>query len=233
VTAPLTGSSSSTTALTPAKGPVLGKDDFLKLLVTQLRNQDPLSPLDGAEFSAQLAQFSSVEQLIAIGSKLDGQAESIAQGALTTQTMLGTSLIGRDVTLRGATLGVAAGDTPRVAIELGAAAESVTVEVLGADGTPLGTQTFDGLGRGRATLTLDELDLPPGSYSYTVTALNGDSAPVAVESFMIGRVDGVSFAGGQVVLRIGGRLVPMLDIVEVVTPPQASSSSPSQETITP
>lgn len=230
MTAPLTGSSPTTSPLSPAKGPVLGKDDFLKLLVTQLRNQDPLSPLDGAEFSAQLAQFSSVEQLIEIGSKLDSQASSLAEGALTTQTMLGTSLIGRDVTLPGATLGVVAGETPRVAIELGAAAESVTVEVLGADGKPLGSQTFAGLGRGRATLALDDLDLPAGTYSYTVTAVNGDSAPVPVESFMIGRVDGVSFAGGQVVLRIGGRLVPMLDIIEVVTPPQTSPSSPLQET---
>ncbi len=229
MTAPLTGTSNATSPLTPVKGPVLGKDDFLKLLVTQLRNQDPLSPLDGAEFSAQLAQFSSVEQLIEIGSKLDGQAESIAAGAITTQTMLGTSLIGRDVTLRGATLGVTAGETPRVAIELGAPAKTVTVEVLGADGKPLGSQTFEGLGRGRATLLLDDLDLPPGAYSYAVTATNDDSAPVEVESFMIGRVEGVSFAGGQVVLRIGGRLVPMLDIVEVVTPPQSSSSSPSQE----
>lgn len=230
MTAPLTGASNTTSPLTPAKGPVLGKDDFLKLLVTQLRNQDPLSPLDGAEFSAQLAQFSSVEQLIEIGSKLDAQAASIAQGAMTTQTMLGTTLIGRDVTLRGATLGVSPGETPRVAIELGAAAESVTIDVLGADGKSLGSQVFEGLGRGRATLLLDALDLPPGAYSYKVTAVNGDNAPVPVESFMIGRVEGVSFAGGQVVLRINGRLVPMLDIVEVVTPPQISTSSPSQET---
>lgn len=233
MTAPLVGTSTAASPPPSPKGPVLGKDDFLKLLVTQLRNQDPLSPLDGAEFSAQLAQFSSVEQLIEIGAKLDGQAESIAQGALTTQTMLGTTLIGRDVTLRGDTLGVTDGEVPRVAVELGAAAKKVTVDVIGPDGKSLGTQEFSNLARGRATLRLDDLDLPPGTYRFKVTATGDGSTAVPVESFTIGRVDGVSFAGGQVVLRIDGRLVPMLDIVEVVTAPQASSPSPSQEIPTP
>jgi len=228
MTAPVTGASPATVA---PKGPVLGKDDFLKLLVTQLRNQDPLSPLDGAEFSAQLAQFTSVEQLIEIGAKLEAQASASAEAALTTQTMLGTSLIGRDVTLRGATVSVTSGDVPRVAIELAAPAETVTVEVLGPDGKSLGTQTFDDLGRGRATLELDAMDLPPGAYTYAVTAVGERGVAVATERFSIGRVDGVSFAGGQVVLRVGGRLVPMLDIVEVVTSP-TSLPSPTQETAT-
>ena len=56
----------------PVAGPssVLGKDEFLQLLVAQLRHQDPLSPMEGAEFAAQLAQFSSVEQLVSANDTL-------------------------------------------------------------------------------------------------------------------------------------------------------------------
>ncbi len=53
----------STTATETTSSSILGKDDFLKLLITQLQYQDPMNPLDGTEFAAQLAQFSSVEQL--------------------------------------------------------------------------------------------------------------------------------------------------------------------------
>ncbi len=50
----------------------MGKDEFVKLLVTEMKNQDPLNPMDGKELAAQLAQFSSVEQLMNINTKLDG-----------------------------------------------------------------------------------------------------------------------------------------------------------------
>jgi flagellar basal-body rod modification protein FlgD len=50
----------------------MGKDEFVKLLITQMKNQDPMNPMDGKDLAAQLAQFSSVEQLININTKLDG-----------------------------------------------------------------------------------------------------------------------------------------------------------------
>lgn len=217
---PTTGTA-PTDQLGSGLGPAMGKEDFLKLLVTQLRNQDPLSPMDGSEFAAQLAQFSTVEQLIEIGSKLDAQAGNVATSTLTTQTMLGSSLIGRDVMLKGATL-ASDGDTPpRLAIDLDAPANKVVIEVLGADDEVLATQEFDDLSAGRNVLDLDHADLPAGQYNYRVTAVDGDDAEVKATGYTVGRVDGMSFAGGEVALRIDGVLVPMLDIMEVLsaTPP--------------
>ncbi|MGA9120044.1 MAG: flagellar hook capping FlgD N-terminal domain-containing protein, partial [Bacteroidota bacterium] len=75
----------------------LGKDDFLKLLVTQLQNQDPLNPLQGTEFVAQLAQFSSLEQLTNINSSLE---QNIQSNQLMTQSIgnsLAATLVGKDV----------------------------------------------------------------------------------------------------------------------------------------
>lgn len=63
---------SASSAITNAAGGAMGKDEFVKLLITQMKNQDPMNPMDGKDLAAQLAQFSSVEQLININAKLDG-----------------------------------------------------------------------------------------------------------------------------------------------------------------
>jgi len=73
------------------------KDDFLRLFVTQLRYQDPLSPLDSAGFTAQLAQFSSLEQLTGIGARLEDLL--LYQGAL--QNAIAAGLVGREVAFAG------------------------------------------------------------------------------------------------------------------------------------
>lgn len=71
-TGPATTGNNSQSAITQAAGGAMGKDEFVKLLVTEMKNQDPLSPMDGKELAAQLAQFSSVEQLVNVNTKLDG-----------------------------------------------------------------------------------------------------------------------------------------------------------------
>jgi flagellar basal-body rod modification protein FlgD len=62
---------SASNAITNAAGGAMGKDQFVQLLITQMKNQDPMNPMDGKDLAAQLAQFSSVEQLININAKLD------------------------------------------------------------------------------------------------------------------------------------------------------------------
>lgn len=231
MTTPL-GPTTGTPATTERSGslaPAIGKQDFLKLLVAQLRNQDPMSPMDGSEFAAQLAQFSTVEQLIEIGSKLDGQAGSIAESALTTQTMLGSSLIGRDVLLKGATLASNGDDPARIAIDLDGAADKVIVEVLGDDDKVIGSKEFSDMPGGRGVLELDGVDLDAGSYNYRITATDKDGGAVGSEGYTLGRVEGMSFVGGRVALRIDGVLVPMVDILEVISADPSASQVPSTQ----
>jgi len=71
----------------------MGKDQFVKLLVTEMQNQDPLNPMDGKELAVQLAQFSSVEQLMNVNTKLDNLA-SIMKTQQGTITATGTSTSG-------------------------------------------------------------------------------------------------------------------------------------------
>jgi flagellar basal-body rod modification protein FlgD len=74
---------SASSAITNAAGGAMGKDEFVKLLITQMKNQDPMNPMDGKDLAAQLAQFSSVEQLININAKLDGLSTLLTPATVT------------------------------------------------------------------------------------------------------------------------------------------------------
>lgn len=76
--APNSSSDSASNAITNASGGAMGKDQFVQLLVTEMKNQDPMNPMDGKDLAAQLAQFSSVEQLMNINTKLDNFAALFA-----------------------------------------------------------------------------------------------------------------------------------------------------------
>ena len=89
------GAEAATAAATPPKN-TLGKDDFLKLLTTQLQHQDPLQPMDSQAFIAQLAQFSSVEQLTALGTRLD----TLLVAQASANQLQTASLVGKEVLFR-------------------------------------------------------------------------------------------------------------------------------------
>ena len=98
--AAITSTTTNTTAQTAAAAAtVVGKDDFLKLLVAQLENQDPLNPMDGTEFTAQLAQFSSLETLQSI----DGGLSDLNAAQSTLHNSQAVSLIGKTVLYEGDT----------------------------------------------------------------------------------------------------------------------------------
>lgn len=89
-----TSSGAGTGVLTGAiAGGAMGKDQFVKLLVTEMKNQNPLNPMDGKELASQLAQFSSVEQLMAVNSKLDALTQAVRGqlGAGSTAAAAGTT----------------------------------------------------------------------------------------------------------------------------------------------
>ncbi len=213
---------------------VLGKDDFLRILVTQLRNQDPLNPMEGTEFATQLAQFSSVEQLIQMGEAMTASTAATTELKLTAQTTLGASMVGRDVLLDGAKVTVDGSDPSRVTFDLGTAAKTVSVRVLDAKGKTILSQDAGALSAGRRTVTLDTANLKDGTYTYEVVAKDVDGKAVTTTPFTHGRVDGMAFSGGTISLRVNGTLVPMLDVVEVMAAPSSAPSvSTTQEQTTP
>lgn len=204
-----------------AGGPngTLGKEDFLKLLVAQLANQDPMSPTDPSQFVAQLSQFSSLEQLMNIKGGLELVA--VTQTAGTSAQMV--SFIGKDVAFDGGTVAWDDKSTPvDMRFDLKAGAADVEVRIADASGNTLETRSLGAMAKGPNGYTFDGrlqngTTLPAGTYTVELTAKDaaGNKSPVDLKS--TGRVTGVTFANGypQLVLA-DGRTLGLAQVIEVI-----------------
>lgn len=201
----------------------LGKDDFLKLLVTQLRNQDPINPQKPEEFSAQLAQFSSLESMQNIEKVLQSQVDAGGMTTLAMKADLGASFIGRRVVAAGNGLEVGAGDKDStVTVDIGAGGGKTTVTVLDEKGKEVTTKSLGWREAGRQELSLGEL--PPGKYTYKVSVTGATGAEVTSQTYTVGIVDGVSFQNGSVILKSGDLTFLLDNVVEVERAPAGASS---------
>lgn len=199
---------------------VLGRDDFLKLLTTQLSNQDPLNPMDGQEFAAQLAQFSSVEQLLNIKDSIEGLMEANSQLASSMNSGVAAGLIGKTIEAPGDTTYLEQGETRDVHFELDADAAQATITIRNEAGTTVRTLSPGALDEGTQRIEWDGLDengnaAPSGFYSYSVDARDADGNAIEVDTFMSGRVDRVTFERDGIRLWVGDTPVGMQDVVSV------------------
>ncbi|MFI5446002.1 flagellar hook assembly protein FlgD [Polaromonas sp. UC242_47] len=176
---------------------------FLKLLVTQLNNQDPLNPLDNAQLTSQLAQMSTVSGI----EKLNSAFQSLLAQSGTNQVLQSAALVGRTVLVPGKDLTLDQGKEVSFAVETAYPAESVKVTITNAAGETVRTFDMGGLSTGLKTMSWDGLkdDGSPagdGAYTVSVKAMNGD---VAVQSRALTYDAVVSVAQGAngVVLDLG------------------------------
>lgn len=203
----------------------LGKDDFLKLLVTQLRNQDPTSPLQPHEFAAQLAQFSSVEQLTNLNQQFQAQLAAVAGATLASQTTLGASLMGRHVIAQADMVEVSAAGTGHVVVDVGAGGGTGTLTLSDDAGNRVGTFALGELGGGHQTLALPA-GVAPGTYHYSLSVTSAAGSDVPVRTYTDGVVDGLTFQNGKPMLRLGALTVPLDSVSEITS----STTTSSQET---
>jgi len=173
-------------------------DRFLKLLVTQLQNQDPLNPLDNAQITSQMAQINTVSGI----EKLNTTVQGLNGQFMQMQVLQGTALVGRDVTLPGnkMTLEDGAGSA---GFELAGPADRVTVEVLGASGRVVETLNLGAQGAGRSAFDWRP-EAATGAvdgekYSFRITATSGTTR-VGAEPLMLDRVRAVSVDGDRLML---------------------------------
>ena len=178
-------------------------DRFLKLLVTQLQNQDPMNPMENAELTTQLAQMSTVEGINKMNASLDGLVAQFK----ASQVLQGASLVGRQVLAEGDVLNLGSGGAAG-AIELDGAADSVKVKVFSGNGALL--QTLD-LGKQDAGLVrfawdgmnADGVAQALGEYTFSATA-NAGAASVAATQFTLGSVLSVSLNESDMDVEIDG-----------------------------
>lgn len=211
-----TGSSTGTGST--KKNDALGQTEFLSLLVAQLQNQDPLNPMDSADFSAQLAQFSSLEQLTQINGKLDNIGKDDPS---TTPTFDPVGLLGRDITANGSSVNVASGEASALEYTLTDSGK-VTIEVKSASGNLVGTVDLGQLAAGAHTLDLDDVskfeDLADGDYTVSVKVQTGSGTATPVKTQLTGTVTGVDLTSDPPTIRVGGLEIPLGDVREVRTP---------------
>jgi flagellar basal-body rod modification protein FlgD len=214
-----TGSSGSTTPIssdtaTGTDNATIGQPQFLQLLVAQLQNQDPLNPMDSANFSAQLAQFSSLEQLTEINSKIS----ALGQTPAPTQSFDPVGLLGRQVTATSSTVDVKSGSASALDYTL-ANAGNVSIEVHDAAGNLISSAQLGQLAAGEHILDLHDVpafaNLADGTYDVKINVQTPDGAKTAVDTRVNGTVTSVDLKSNPPVIKIGDIEIPLGDVRDV------------------
>lgn len=200
----------------------MDKEAFLQLLVTQLSNQDPMNPMKGQEFAAQLAQFSSVEQLTNVNKKLESQQQASDLLSQSVNSGVAADLLGKNVEAQGNRITWSGEGEAPMHFDLEAPADEATLTIRDAAGNAVATKSLDDLSAGAQETGWDGRDdrgsrLAPGSYSFDVQATDAEGNSVAAQTRLSGRVERVTFGAEGVMLQVGGTKLPM-SAVESVKP---------------
>jgi flagellar basal-body rod modification protein FlgD len=191
--------STSTTKADAATDPAAAQDRFLKLLVAQLNNQDPMNPLDNAQMTSQIAQINTVTGIQQLNETVKGLAGQFA----AQQLMQGSAMVGRNVLIADNTL--AMDTTNHVgggAFDLAGSAASVSVQVLDANEKLVGTVELGALKEGRFNFEWDASEYTgTGPLHFKVLAANGKTAVDATE-LSVDQVTAVSLDNGALALQL-------------------------------
>ncbi len=193
----LNGSSTSTPT-TSSKNAAETQDRFLKLLVAQMNNQDPLNPMDNAQVTSQMAQIQQVTSLSTLDTSIKGLGTQLGQ----MQALQSISLVGREVSVPSDKLMVENG-AAEASYELDGAAQAVKLEILGPAGNVIDTQQLGAQGSGRQTFSWDATNKATNGaeLKYRITATNGAKA-VTSTLYTHDKVDAVYSENGSLKLNL-------------------------------
>jgi len=212
---------------------IMGKEDFLTLLVAQLQNQDPLNPDDATEFTSQLAEFSSLEQL----QNLNESMESLASAQQQADKFATMGLMGQEVVYADSTF-TFDGDPVKVGYQLDGTASSVTMTIQDEAGSTVATLHPTELKKGDHFLEWDGLDsegneLPAGKYNIVLQAsAAGDGNTIAVSPLVQSEVTGVDFSnssGEAMIHTLAGAEISAGLIIAVYQPEQTHTKNITEE----
>lgn len=178
----------------------MGKDDFMKLLMAQLRNQDPLNPMDHKEFSAQLAQFASLEKLTKIGTGI----EKLEGGMGEEAKLQALGMIGKQVKASGAEVNLIENQPVDIAYAGEPGFQPLKVSIFGGDGKLVRELDLDPK-KNLKSVKWDGRDqegkaLPSGQYMFRLAGVGADGKSKEVQADLSGKVVGVEMNGKNPVL---------------------------------
>lgn len=198
------------------KNDQVSKNEFLNLLVAQLKAQDPLDPMKSEQFAVNLAQFSQLEQLVSINDKLGGGQD--------LSTLAG--YLGNEVTLNSDTVHVGTDGTSTVKVTVPTDSASLKVELLDSAGKVQGTLDFGAVGKGEQSLSLEGQNIPAGDYQIRVVSLGADGSKKELEPAVTGIVTGF-VPGANPSLIVNGKEVTTDQILAVNLPRTGGNNAPT------
>jgi flagellar basal-body rod modification protein FlgD len=209
---------SGTTSTTAKDALSIGKtfDQFLTLLTTQLKNQDPLSPQDSSQFTSQLVQFSQVEQEINTNTKLD----TLIANNQSNQLLQAATFLGKSVEVSGNSVNFDGTNPVQFGYTVNGDFSSSSITVTDSNGNvvrnaPASLQT------GHNLLSWDGTDanghkLPAGAYTIGLNAVDSTGKPVDVTMSTVGKVTDVELQNNQTMITVdGGKPMPLSNILSV------------------
>lgn len=220
-----TAASASTAASTAGRTRLAENfDTFLSLLTTQLKNQDPLSPMDSTQFTQQLVQMTGVEQQLLTNDLLEKLVSNTGSGVSTA-----VSLIGKEVRASSDAAALKGGKA-EWSYNLDRAATDVKLEILDANGRVVRTIAPTDNKAGEHTLTWDGkatggAELADGTYTLKVTAKDSAGSTVPANVFRDGLVTGVEQKDGSTYLTVNGVQIPWDELVRIRQPEETATTA--------
>jgi len=193
---PINNAATPSSAAGSASSVKATKDDFLKLLVTQMKYQDPMNPMDSAQMTSQIAQLNTVEGI----NQLNATVTSLQASLMASQSMQSASLIGKTILADGNSINLLNG-TANLSIRLEGAAESVVVDVINASGRIIQSVDLGASAAGIKSFTWDGSTneggtAPNGQYTFQVNAKKLNQS-VAVTPLTQATVSGVELTSAS------------------------------------
>lgn len=217
---PTPSSPSATPAASSSAQDKIGKEAFLKLLTTQMSNQNPLDPVKGQEFASQLAQFSSVEQLTQINAHLKSQAGENQNNLLALHRNRAADMLGHHVEAPGKGVPFKEGGAVPLSFSLPTSVEEARLVVTNSSGEQVLDYSLGELASGDHEVVWNGVktggaQAPTGSYSFQVTY--GSESNQVTETRLAGKVESVHFAGKHPTLQVGGASISLSQITRVAS----------------
>jgi flagellar basal-body rod modification protein FlgD len=201
-------SSSSGTGQTSAQAQ---SDRFLKLLVAQLNNQDPMNPMDNAQMTSQMAQINTVSGI----QELNDTMKSMSAQFTAMQVLQGASMVGREVLTEGNTLSITAG-VGKGSLDLAGAADNVSVQILSPGGQPLGSVNLGAMTAGRHNFEWDASSYTgAGSPVFKVSAIQGGKT-VSATPLARSAIESVSTTAGALSLSLKNGSTVAYDAIKAI-----------------
>ena len=205
-----------TGSLRPPPNKQLGQAEFLKLLTTQLTYQDPLDPVDDKAFIAQMAQFSSLEQMNNVNDTLTKMLSSQSTSLQTTAA----SMVGKTAVFNTDEVGLTEGKTATITANLSQAATDTNLVIKDKDGNTVRVMALGPMQSGLNTIKWDGLDdngkaLPTDTYTTQVNAKDISGNPVSLTQNGSARITGITFDNGTPKFLAGGSTLQLSDISEL------------------